>query len=128
MDEQKQAAFLKKAEENKRNFELHGSLIATHVIPKGELEKSSIKHFLEHGKPTGGFLLKLMAYAEAYHGEKLKQDLKLMAEAIQMNRNFIRSEHKSSAHNKFFENWEHKEEFEQLLERIFPDDSKIIEI
>ena len=70
-NEEKKAATIERAEKNKANFELHLSLIKKHIeFDIGDLKKASIEYFLENGKPTGGFLLALMAYAEDYSKSK----------------------------------------------------------
>jgi hypothetical protein len=66
--EEKKKAFFEKAEKNKKNFELHKELIAKHIggWNTDKMRNSSIEHFLQTGKPSGGFLLALMQYAEDY--------------------------------------------------------------
>lgn len=72
-NEEKKAATIKRAEENKANFDLHQQLIKQHIeFDIGDLKKASVEYFLENGTPTGGFLLALMAYAEEYHKTKVK--------------------------------------------------------
>lgn len=72
-NEDKKAATIKRAEENKANFDLHQQLIKQHIeFDIGDLKKASVEYFLENGRPTGGFLLALMAYAEDYHKTKVK--------------------------------------------------------
>ena len=57
---------MKKAAENKANFELHKKLIAEKLENWHGLEKASIDHFAETGKVSGSFFLALMDYAESY--------------------------------------------------------------
>lgn len=73
-NEDKKAATIKRAEENKANFDLHQKLIKQHIeFDIGNLKQASVEYFLENGRPTGGFLLALMAYAEDYHKTKVKE-------------------------------------------------------
>lgn len=72
-NEDKKAAFLKKAQANKENFELHKQLIEESIKPLSyHLGKESVKHFYETGSVSGGFLLALMEYAENYADTKVK--------------------------------------------------------
>ena len=72
-NEDKKAAFLKKAQDNKENFELHKQLIEESIKPlQKHLGKESIKHFYDTGSVSGGFLLALMDYAEKYADTKVK--------------------------------------------------------
>ena len=68
--EEKKAAFMKKAAENKANFELHKKLIEENLENWNGLKKVSIDHFAQTGKVSGSFFLALMEYAEKYHEAK----------------------------------------------------------
>ena len=65
--EEKRAAFMDKAANNKANFELHQKLIAEKLENWNGLQKASIDHFAKTGKVSGSFFLALMDYAESYH-------------------------------------------------------------
>lgn len=64
--EQRKAVFIKKAETNKSNFELHKRLIEEKLNNWQEPNKSSIEYFYKNGKANGTFLLALIDYAEQY--------------------------------------------------------------
>ena len=65
--EEKRAAFMKKAADNKANFGLHKKLIAEKLENWNPPQSSSIEHFAKTGKVSGSFFLALMEYAESYH-------------------------------------------------------------
>jgi len=65
--EEKKAAFMEKAANNKANFDLHKKLIAENLENWQEPQKSCIEHFYKTGKVSGSFFLALMEYAEKYH-------------------------------------------------------------
>jgi hypothetical protein len=68
--------FIKKAESEKANFELHKRLIEYHLCDRGDKNYSNdLKEFAEKQVVDGNLLLSLMEYAEAYHEElsKLRQ-------------------------------------------------------
>lgn len=68
--EEKKEDFMKKAAENKANFDLHKKLINEKLNNWQEPQKSSIEHFYKTGKASGSFLLALIDYAESYHNNK----------------------------------------------------------
>lgn len=72
-NEEKKDTFLKKAHDNKENFELHKRLIDESIKPlQAHLGKDSVKYFYDTGSVSGGFLLALMDYAEKYADTKVK--------------------------------------------------------
>jgi hypothetical protein len=50
------------------------SLIEVHIARMGELEKASVKHFLETGKVSGSFYLRLKDMLEGFAGWKSKEE------------------------------------------------------
>lgn len=87
------------------------------------------EYWTEHKNLDGSNLkVKVSLNAQAYHEDKTMEDMKLIGEYLVKVRNFIRSEHKTSACNEFFKDWDKQEEFDKLEERIFHDNSEIVEI
>jgi hypothetical protein len=65
--------FIKKAEAEKANFELHKRLIDFHLCDRENKNYSNdLKEFAEKQVVDGNLLLSLMEYAEAYHEELSK--------------------------------------------------------
>lgn len=65
-------SFTAMAEAKKANNDLHLLLIEKHIKPLWQPpHRASIEYFLESEEPTGGFLLALMDFAEAYHAAAL---------------------------------------------------------
>ena len=65
--------FIKKAESEKANFELHKRLIEYHLCDREDKNYSNdLKEFAEKQVVDGNLLLSLMEYAEAYHEELSK--------------------------------------------------------
>ena len=71
----KKEEFIKKAESEKANFELHKRLIEYHLCDREDKNYSNdLKEFAEKQVVDGNLLLSLMEYAEAYHKETLKTE------------------------------------------------------
>lgn len=65
--------FIKKAETEKANFELHKRLIDFHLCDRENKNYSNdLKEFAEKQVVDGNLLLSLMEYAEAYYEERSK--------------------------------------------------------
>jgi hypothetical protein len=65
--------FIKKAESEKANFELHKRLIEYHLCDREDKNYSNdLKEFAEKQVVDGNLLLSLMEYAEAYYEERIK--------------------------------------------------------
>lgn len=79
--EEKKDAFMKKATDNKANFDLHRELIAKHIggWELDVMRNASVESYFKKGKVSGGLLLGLIEYAEEYANSRnliLKETLK----------------------------------------------------
>jgi len=72
--EQKKEAFIAKAMVNKKNFELHKTLIEKHLCIGGEMYIKDLKVLYERQVVDNYLLLNLMEYAEEYSKLKSKNE------------------------------------------------------
>lgn len=82
----KKEEFIKKAETEKANFELHKRLIDFHLCDREDKNYSNdIKEFAEKQVVDGNLLLSLMEYAEAYYEERSKLTQDAVSDAVCKN-------------------------------------------